>query len=788
MNKGTGILRRLIWAAILVFLGVIPGVMFAEVAFSSLDLSASNELLFSATTDTPDWGTHEVLLYSDLSAVASSTGPVRAIAGGDVLDDVPMHQLTHFPEIMTYLPELRSVQIQNRFGLFRASVSDAQFASVEGFDSFVDGGVVPNGRIVPVTASPDGKYLVILEPTSPAYARMILQSTQSDDSVVVAERMEISLEEPPAKWSPDSQFFVYSKDGELYYYSIGQYERGRLLGESFRHLGEGTLASLQWSPDGSLYYVSGSLVYRIFGAEFFTRSLYAGLLQIGTIVGKIPFPFDPSFDTYWVAPDGNTAILNKGGSNLFVLFLNTDDFVDEGQILGLPSLFLPRNTRVRQVLWSDLNDVTILASGIQSGEERSTIFRLSIDPGAGDMVFTRMEDGGVREIALSPNQERIALMTETEIVFRSHATWTHQRTVPVSDPLHAVWIDNERMVIGGRWRIEVVSSTDGSSEFLSLSQTDSHTIADDGTIYATAAGGAYMFSDRWTEITESLVQEHRVASGELRVFLESLAAGSYRNVVMVRRTRAIGTSRLFEPPEQTYEEFEGIDEPVDLSYFTHGSRTRSREVSFVFNAVDSVEGLTEILNTLNGYDITATFFVNGEFIRRHPAALQEITDAGHEVGSLFFACFDMSDRRYLITEEFVREGLSRNEDDYFNATGNELSLVWHAPYYFVSDSVVDAGESANYIYVGRDVDSLDWVPRLTEEGLSQLYMPAADLVERVLDVKRPGSIISMQVGISDEARGGRDDYLFQKLDLLINGLLSQGYAVVPVSTLVQHAR
>ena len=94
----------------------------------------------------------------------------------------------------------------------------------------------------------------------------------------------------------------------------------------------------------------------------------------------------------------------------------------------------------------------------------------------------------------------------------------------------------------------------------------------------------------------------------------------------------------------------------------------------------------------------------------------------------------------------------------------------------------------NYSYVGRDVDSLDWVPRLTDEGLSQLYMPAADLVERILDLKRPGSIISMQVGIADDARGGRDDYLFQRLDLLINGLLGQGYSIVPVSTLIANSR
>jgi len=204
--------------------------------------------------------------------------------------------------------------------------------------------------------------------------------------------------------------------------------------------------------------------------------------------------------------------------------------------------------------------------------------------------------------------------------------------------------------------------------------------------------------------------------------------------------------------------------------------------------VDSVEGLTEILNTLAGYDIQTTFFVSGEFIRRHPTALAEIAGAGHEVGSLFFAYFDMADRRIRITPEFIQDGLARNEDDYFDATGRELSLLWHAPYYFVSDEIITAGREANYVYVGRDVDSLDWVPRRTDEGLSQLYMPSSQLAERILEEKKPGSIVSLQVGISENARGGRDDYLFQRLDILINGLLDQGYDVVPVSTLIEHAR
>ena len=39
------------------------------------------------------------------------------------------------------------------------------------------------------------------------------------------------------------------------------------------------------------------------------------------------------------------------------------------------------------------------------------------------------------------------------------------------------------------------------------------------------------------------------------------------------------------------------------------------------------------------------------------------------------------------TENFIRRGLARNEDDFYEATGSELSLVWHMPNYFLTNSI-----------------------------------------------------------------------------------------------------
>ncbi len=767
----------------------------AEVRFSDLDLSPTHELLFAATAHVPGSGEYRALFHADLSAVPDRS-PIGGVAGGDVLSDVAIHAMTHYPEALVYLPALQAIQIQNRFGVFRGDVHTGAFAPVSGFDGFTTGSEVAVGRILPVTASPDGRYLLVVEPTSVAYGDLVLIATdagsrtagRAPERATIATRVELSTEEEPARWSPDSRYFVYGRGGSVYYFSIDQHERGRSLGESFRELGPGSISSVRWSPTGSLYYVSGSLVYEILGPEFFTRSLYAGLLPAGTIIGKLPFPFDPNFDTFHMGPDGTAILLNKGGRNLFLLYLSPDDYVDDGRIVGLPSLLLPRNTRVRDVAWSDAGQITVLTGSLVQGSESSALFRLNVHAGQTDPTFVRTEDQGVRQLRLAPDERLIALLTDDGIRFRDHASWATERTVAVEDPLHAVWIDSRRLLVGSSATIDTVEVDTGQLRFVALSQADDHSIGDDGRIFARASGRTWVHDGVWRPSDAAFDAPRRVTSSRFRVFLETLTSGSYRSMVMVRRVTGAGTSRLFSPPQRSYEPFPAEDEPVDFAHFTHGSRIRRREIALVFDAIDSVEGLTEILTTLAGYDVRATFFVNGEFVRRHPAALTEILAAGHEVGSLFFAHLDMSDRRFRITPHFIREGLARNEDEFFRATGQELSLIWHAPYYFVSDEIIAAGEQANYLYVGRDVDSLDWVARRTDEGLSRLYMPAADLVERIIELKRPGSIVSMQVGVPDEARSGRDDYLFQRLDVLMNALIDRGYDVVPVSTLIERAR
>ena len=780
----------------LLMLGIALTTATAEVNFSGLDLSNSNTMLFDAAVDVPDYGNYSTLLSAELPSGK-------------------LHQLTYFPEQITLLANTGQLQIQNRFGVFRSNANLTSFNPVANFPSFVNGSTIRTGKISPMKNSPDGRFLVYLDATTPAFSRLQLFDSSTGKTTTIASNVALSLQGPPVAWSPQSDYFIYAKNGTLYYYSVAQLLEGRVLSEDLRVIGKGSIADVVWGMNDDIYYLYGSLVYHVLSAEFFTRSLYESLLGVGTIVGRIPFTFDPNFDRFWISPSGDKILLDKGGSNVFLYFLQPDDYLSTGSMVSLPYLYLPRSSRIEQVVWTVGGGITILTRHIEGGNLGSAIYRLDLSKPTGPFVFARTEDTDVTNMALdTASPSYIALLSPNGVTLKDYASWRTVRTITHPDPLHILWTGNGNLVIAGRYYIELVdiSSAEsvgtgrgGSSRFIAFSQAQNYGFATQavegipnvevstrGIVREVNLGSA---DSEWRSVDTFSVTPHSTASDQYRVYVEPLTSRSYQNVVMVRNLLGVNTTTLFQPPSPTYAAFPATDEPVDMTDFSHGSRIRRREVSIVFNAIGGVDGLTQVLNVLKEYNVHATFFVNGDFIRQHPDAVKEIANSGQEVGSLFFSYFNMTDSRYGIDTNFIEQGLARTEDEYYQATGKELSRLWHAPFYFVSPDVLAATRDLHYTYVGRDVDSLDWVPAHDDNGLARLYQPSADLLERVMDKVKPGSIVSMTLGKPEENLastgefvGGRNDYLFQKLDVLLNALIERGYSEVTVSTLRDHSR
>ncbi|MDR3200938.1 MAG: polysaccharide deacetylase family protein [Spirochaetales bacterium] len=741
-----------------------------EVTFENLTLSKRNKLLFQALAEGRGHPAYKTLFMADLESGKKKP-------------------LTFFPEDLSFLSGTGGLQIQNRFGVFRTDKDFSHVAPLEKFPSFLTGTEVRNGKLPYVRTSPDGRFILYIAETSPAYGELILFDSYLSQIHSVSSKFDMSLEGPKAAWSPDSRFFVYEKERGLYYFSIEYLFAGKLLAENFRRLGDGGISSVNWDKNGDFYLVSGSLVYKIKQTEIFTRVLYQTLITQGEIVGKIPFAFDPNFDRFWISPDGGHMILCVDGRNIFLYTLLMDDYLG-GESLALPYLYLPRTTHLDTLIWGKNNIATLMTVKMEKGERKTEIYRLDLVKKAN--LFDKTSDTDIRRIILSPDETYAALLKKDSVEIRDYTLWKSHNSFSYDEPLDAVWA-GENLIVGGTKFIQSVSASTGESRFICFSQPGEFGFQGENVLVKT--GDAIKLfnpaTDEWTSVEEFSPEPVSTATTEFRVFPDLLPSGTMKNTIMVRNLAAPKTTALFFTPRTLYDHLDAqTPERVDMTNFTHGSRTHRREVSFVFNAIDSVEGLGHILETLADYNIRATFFINGDFIRRNPEAVKEIAASGHEVGSLFFTYFNITDPRFEVTPDFISQGLARNEDSYFKTTGRELSLLWHAPYYFIRSDIIDAAAKMNYRYIGRDVDSLDWIARRGDSGINQLYHPAADLIERVLEQKKPGSIISMRLGRPDDGMkdSRRDDYLFQKLDLLINQLLARGYEIVPVSEIVDHAQ
>ncbi|MBO5691077.1 MAG: hypothetical protein J6R96_04360, partial [Spirochaetaceae bacterium] len=97
--------------------------------------------------------------------------------------------------------------------------------------------------------------------------------------------------------------------------------------------------------------------------------------------------------------------------------------------------------------------------------------------------------------------------------------------------------------------------------------------------------------------------------------------------------------------------------------------------------------------------------------------------------------------------------------------------------------VLEAGDLAGYLYVDRTIDPLDAIT-FEQAALTDMntYKPANAIIEHIVSQLKDGMVIPVAVGVSG---GSRDDFLYDKLDLLLVAILDAGYDIVSISELLQ---
>jgi len=206
----------------------------------------------------------------------------------------------------------------------------------------------------------------------------------------------------------------------------------------------------------------------------------------------------------------------------------------------------------------------------------------------------------------------------------------------------------------------------------------------------------------------------------------------------------------------------GFGGPLDWLMRTeiHGDRSRNL-VALTFDDGPDPIRTPALLDALRDLHVKATFFVVGEDVDANPEVCRRIVAEGHELGNHTYT------HRYLPTarSRSVLRELRATDRAIEQATGIVPTLA-RPPYGGRSPKTVRAFVRAAKRLVLWDVNSFDWKGK-----------PAPELVERVMERARPGSIILMH-----EAREG-GEVTIDAVKQLVPQLRARGLEPVTVSRL-----
>ena len=187
--------------------------------------------------------------------------------------------------------------------------------------------------------------------------------------------------------------------------------------------------------------------------------------------------------------------------------------------------------------------------------------------------------------------------------------------------------------------------------------------------------------------------------------------------------------------------------------------TEEKQVAISFDAAWGADKTQEIIDILNEYNVTATFFLLGFWVDDYPEMVKEIDEAGLEIGTHSNTHPDMVklDKATILSE------LETSISKITAITGKEVK-VFRPPYGSYNNTLINACEELGLQAVQWDVDTLDW------KGLS-----ASQVTDRVMKNVQNGSIILMH---------NNADNVCDALRLTLDWLTMKGYKVTSVGELI----
>ncbi len=708
---------------------------FSKITFGKLDLNKNDELLFTVTNQTIGINTYSALFRCKIKNGLPQSTP---------------KMVSFYPEQMELLNSGTLLQVRNTYGYARYNTQTTRFTCEETVAEIPEHPL----PLVPYSLNYNGSWYCYLEQTSFITADLILKDVNSDFSVVLCHSLQMSYDKIPVKWSKEKNLLLYENKGAVYFVNPEALKAGLEIDEKYRKIGDGSINSVDFSASQYIAYISDSLLYKINTKELYTIGLYAGILGQGTVVGRLPFKFNPKVDKFSTNKDVSSILLVQN-ERMFSYLSTHKDSSDYMDILySRPYTDSSASLIGSKIFWDKNENPIIWLEKLpyDSDKVRSSVFRLTSTLAS---QVLEIEDSG--NPFVSPDGNKIAFYAGAAIYVYNMNNWTRLCELTGEKIVSVVWSDAWNLFVGGDKSIRRWNVLADTSEVIALSSVESaYWSMDASTIIAdNDSGNNYELMtefNTWRKLGLSAKRDVSIQNGRYRVFLGSSTNYNYENAIFVR---SLGKN------------------PLTSALYKDSSKKKSnpKSVALVFDAYDNADGLARVLSTMKKYNVKGDFFINGEFIRRYPLETKQIVNNGYNCNSMFFSLTDLTQDTFVIDEDFVRRGLARCEDEFYDCTGKELFLYWHAPYYKTNENIISYGQNAGYTYIDQKAENLENGDKAPILLIQEYYTRA---------IKNKGGVVPVTIGYTQSKDS---DFLYNYLDLLICALIQGGFDLVSLNQL-----
>jgi peptidoglycan/xylan/chitin deacetylase (PgdA/CDA1 family) len=218
-------------------------------------------------------------------------------------------------------------------------------------------------------------------------------------------------------------------------------------------------------------------------------------------------------------------------------------------------------------------------------------------------------------------------------------------------------------------------------------------------------------------------------------------------------------------------------------------QTDYKQIALTFDAGSAANGADSIIRILQDFEIYATIFLTGQFIKRFPKLVLQLDAQGHELANhslthphlTTWAEHGNHNTLPDVNRGFLHKQLQGTDSLYFNLTGKRINKFWRAPYGEYNSEILRWAAEIGYRHIGWSpgCDTFDWVADTT----SALYRTPQALYDHLMYLeeqnKLVGAILLMHLNSNREL-----NHAYTILPRLITDLQKKGYEFVPISTLL----